>query len=202
MVHTQIRKRGIKDLRLLAAMEKIPRHQFVPVKLRKKAYNDEPLPIGLEQTISQPYVVAFMIEQLKLTGDERLLEIGTGSGYQTAILAELAAQVYSVEILPKLSLMAETLLKKLCYQNIHFKIGDGNDGWEEKAPFDAIIVSAAPKEIPQTLLSQLKIAGRMIIPVGDENQTLYYLEKSHDKIEQTRKLAVRFVPMTGNPPKE
>jgi len=197
MVDSQIRKRGIKDPRLLDALEKVPRHLFVPPRFQKQAYNDEPLPIGLNQTISQPYIVAYMIEQLQLNGSEKVLEIGTGSGYQTAFLAELADQVFTVEILPDLSRKAEKTLRELRYTNIHFRVGNGYYGWPEEQPFDAIIVSAAPREMPGVLMDQLGLGGRMIIPVGDDQQELMFLLNTGQQIETFRKIPVRFVPMTG-----
>jgi protein-L-isoaspartate(D-aspartate) O-methyltransferase len=197
MVDSQIRKRGIKDSRLLAAIQKVPRHLFVPARFQKQAYNDEPLPIGLNQTISQPYIVAYMIEQLQLNGTEKVLEIGTGSGYQTALLAELADQVFTIEILADLSRKAEKTLRELRYTNIHFRVGNGYDGWPEEQPFDAIIVSAAPKETPGALMDQLDLGGRMIIPVGDDQQELMFLLNTGQQIETFRKIPVRFVPMTG-----
>ncbi len=197
MVETQIRARGVKDSRVLKAMEKVPRHQFVPEHLWDEAYFDEPLPIGYGQTISQPYVVAYMTEQLKLTGEEKVLEIGTGSGYQAAILAELAKVVYSIEIIPELGRQAAEVLKKLGYQNVHVRIGDGYRGWPEAAPFDAIILTAAPDHVPQPLLDQLKVGGRMILPLGDFYQDLVLITKTEKGIKKERKIPVRFVPMTG-----
>lgn len=197
MVDSQIRKRGVKDLRLLSALEKVPRHLFVPARFQKQAYNDEPLPIGLNQTISQPYIVAYMIEQLQLNGSEKVLEIGTGSGYQTALLAELADQVFTIEILPELSGRAEKTLRELRYTNVHFRVGNGYDGWPDAQPFDAIIVSAAPRETPEALMDQLELGGRMIIPVGDDQQELMFLLNTGQHIETFRKIPVRFVPMTG-----
>jgi protein-L-isoaspartate(D-aspartate) O-methyltransferase len=169
----------------------------VPTRFQKQAYNDEPLPIGLNQTISQPYIVAYMIEQLQLNGTEKVLEIGTGSGYQTALLAELADQVFSIEILPDLSRIAEKTLRELRYSNIQFRVGNGYEGWPEEQPFDAIIVSAAPKETPGALMDQLGLGGRMIIPVGDDQQELMFLLNTGQQIETFRKIPVRFVPMTG-----
>jgi protein-L-isoaspartate(D-aspartate) O-methyltransferase len=197
MVDSQIRKRGVRDLRLLAALEEVPRHLFVPARFQKQAYNDEPLPIGLNQTISQPYIVAYMIEQLQLNGSEKVLEIGTGSGYQTALLAELADQVFTIEILPELSGKAEKKLRELRYTNIHFRVGNGYDGWPEAQPFEAVIVSAAPRETPEALMNQLDLGGRMIIPVGDDQQELMFLLNTGQHIETFRKIPVRFVPMTG-----
>lgn len=197
MVRSQIEARGITDSRVLAAMEKVPRHLFVPENLRKQAYDDGPLPIGFGQTISQPYIVAYMTQQLRLSGKEKVLEIGTGSGYQAAILAELAAEVYTIEIIPELGRRAEATLRSLGYLNVHVRIGDGYLGWPEEAPFDAIIVTAAPEKIPPPLIEQLKVGGRLIIPVGDEFQELVLVRKTKKGIEQERKIPVRFVPMRG-----
>jgi protein-L-isoaspartate(D-aspartate) O-methyltransferase len=197
MVNAQIKGRGVADSRLLTAFEKVPRHLFVPARFQKQAYNDEPLPIGMNQTISQPYIVAYMIDQLKLKGNEKVLEIGTGSGYQTAILAELTRQVFTIEIIPQLAKQAQKTLKQLCYNTVSFRVGDGNNGWPEEAPFDAIIVSAAPREIPRALTEQLAPGGRMIIPVGDDQQDIIFLLNTGQGIEEFRKIPVRFVPMTG-----
>ncbi|RMG67061.1 MAG: protein-L-isoaspartate(D-aspartate) O-methyltransferase [Calditrichaeota bacterium] len=197
MVQEQIRARGVKDPRVLAAMEKVPRHEFVPVRFRADAYADQPLPIGMGQTISQPYIVAYMTEQLKLNGDEKVLEVGTGSGYQAAVLAELAREVYTIEIIPELGRRAAETLKRLGYQNVHVRIGDGYRGWPEKAPFDAIIITAAPDHIPEPLIEQLKEGGRMILPVGDVYQELVLVTKTRKGLRKERKIPVRFVPMTG-----
>lgn len=202
MVEYQIKARGIQDARVLEVLRKIPRHLFVPENLKDQAYNDEPLPIGSGQTISQPYIVAYMTEQLQLEGTERVLEIGTGSGYQAAVLAELVQRVYSIEIIPELSYQAQKVLDILGYTNIEFKIGNGYFGWPDAAPFDAIIVTAAPEKIPQTLIDQLKIGGRMIIPVGDFFQNLYLVEKKEDGIKKENKLPVRFVPLKNEPKKD
>lgn len=197
MIEEQIIRRGVKDSRVLAAMRKVPRHLFVPQSHRSYAYADEPLPIGQGQTISQPYIVAFMTEQLQLTGEERVLEIGTGSGYQTAVLAEIADSVFTIEIISELARKARKTLEQLGYLNIAYCIGDGYAGWKEKAPFDAIIVTAAPPEIPQPLVEQLAENGRMIIPVGTHSQELVLLEKKEGQIRKTAVLPVRFVPMKG-----
>ncbi len=197
MVEEQIHRRGVDDERVLQAMEKVPRHLFVPEHLRDQAYADEPLPIGYGQTISQPYIVAYMTEQLALKGDERVLEIGTGSGYQAAILAELCDSVFTIEIVPELSKRAQEVIRELGYTNVQFRVGDGYQGWPEKAPFDAIIVTAAPRSIPQPLIDQLKVGGRMIIPVGDFYQDLYLITRTKQGIRKERKLPVRFVPMKG-----
>lgn len=197
MVQTQIRARGIKDKRLLNAMLKVQRHRFVPVYLRGLAYTDGPLPIGEGQTISQPYIVALMTELLKLDGGEKVLEIGTGSGYQAAILAELASEVYTIEIVEPLAKRAEKLLNDLGYNNITVKCGDGFIGWEEHAPFDAIIVTCAPDKVPRPLIEQLANGGRLVIPVGEYYQELKLIEKKKGKIETISIIPVRFVPMTG-----
>ena len=197
MVKTQIRNRGIKDERLLKAMLKVERHRFVPEEYQKFAYSDCPLPIGEEQTISQPYIVALMTELLKLNGDEKVLEIGTGSGYQAAILAELSKEVYTIEILEPLAKQAEKLLKDLGYENITVKCGDGYIGWEEHAPFDAIIVTCAPPYIPQPLIDQLAEGGKMVVPVGTDWQELKLIKKQNGKINVIDTIPVMFVPMTG-----
>ena len=199
MVEYQIESRGVKDNRVLEALRKVPRHLFVPENLQNLAYNDEPLPIGSGQTISQPYIVAYMTEILELKQDDRVLEIGTGSGYQAAILAELVDSVFTIEILPQLSKNAAEILKELDYENIYFKVGNGFYGWSEEAPFDAIIVTAAPENIPQPLIDQLKEGGRMIIPVGDFFQELYLMRKTDSGIKKEKKLPVRFVPLQGEP---
>ncbi|MEJ2170754.1 MAG: protein-L-isoaspartate(D-aspartate) O-methyltransferase [Desulfobacterales bacterium] len=178
MIDQQIRSRGVTGKRLLDALEKVPRERFVPASVRTEAYRDEPLPIGWDQTISQPYIVAYMTEQLDLQKTDRVLEIGTGSGYQAAVLAEMADSVYTIEIIPELSRSAQKVLRALGYTNIFFKTGDGYQGWPDKAPFDAIIVTAAPSHVPAPLEQQLKIGGKMIIPVGENSQVLYLLEKT------------------------
>ena len=198
MVEHQLKPRGIKDERVLAAMAKVPREEFVPVEARVDAYEDGPLPIGYDQTISQPYIVAFMTEQLRLSPTDRVLEVGTGSGYQAAILAELAGEVYTIEIVAPLAQSAEAALQRLGYKNVHVKLGDGYKGWPENAPFDAIIVTCAPDKVPQLLTGQLKESGRMIIPVGDRfAQQLYLLEKKNGQLKESVTLPVRFVPMSG-----
>ena len=198
MVEEQIVARGVTDPRILAAMRQVPRIEFVPPDCRSLAYIDRPVPIGYEQTISQPYIVAFMTEHLRLAPTETVLEIGTGSGYQAAILAQLAAQVYSVEIVEALAMKAETTLNRLGFNNVHVKAGDGYQGWPEHAPFDAIIVTCAPDHIPQPLVNQLKEGGRMMIPVGESyHQELILLEKRDGLIRQEAVLPVLFVPMTG-----
>ncbi|MEW6087887.1 MAG: protein-L-isoaspartate(D-aspartate) O-methyltransferase [bacterium] len=195
MVETQIRAMGVKDERVLEAMLKVRRHLFVPKTYQNSAYIDSPLPIGEGQTISQPYIVALMTELLELKGDEKVLEIGTGSGYQAAILSELCKEVYTIEIIETLGKRAGKLLEDLGYKNIKVKIGDGYKGWPEYAPFDAVIVTAAPDHIPQALIDQLKEGGRMVIPVGDYFQELKLVKKINGKPVIENITAVRFVPM-------
>jgi protein-L-isoaspartate(D-aspartate) O-methyltransferase len=198
MVQQQLVTRGINDARVLGAMAKVPREEFVPPESRAASYEDGPLPIGNGQTISQPYIVAFMTEQLRPNPSDRVLEIGTGSGYQAAILAELVSDVYSIEIVEPLAKNAEATLQRLGYKNVHVKIGDGYKGWPEEGPFDAIIVTCAPDKVPQPLVDQLKDGGRMVIPVGDKfAQQLYLLEKKNGQLKQSATLPVRFVPMTS-----
>jgi protein-L-isoaspartate(D-aspartate) O-methyltransferase len=196
MVEQQLKPRGIKDERVLAAMGKVPREEFVPADVRPSAYEDGPLPIGYDQTISQPYVVAFMTEQLRPKRSDRVLEIGSGSGYQAAILGELVAEIYTIEIVEPLAKSAEATLQRLGYNNVHIKMGDGYKGWPEEAPFDAIIVTCAPEKVPQPLVDQLKDGGRMVIPVGERfAQQLYLLEKKNGQLKESVTLPVRFVPM-------
>ncbi len=197
MVEDQIERRGVKDDRVLHAMREVPRHEFVPNHLKKYAYADEPLPIGEDQTISQPYIVAYMTEYLRLGEEDIVLEIGTGSGYQAAVLAEIVDTVYTIEIVDVLAKRAEKTLKRLGYENVLVKRGDGYAGWPEHAPYDAIIITAAPTKIPQPLLNQLKIGGFMILPLGDYSQELVLIEKNIKGFEQKTLLPVRFVPMTG-----
>jgi len=198
MVETQIKARGIKDERVLKAMLKVPRHLFVDEALRDQAYGDFPLPIGEGQTISQPYIVALMTEALELKGNERVLEVGTGSGYQTAILAELALWVYTIERFPTLLERAKKVLTELGYKNISFKLDDGTLGWKEVAPFDAIIVTAASPDIPPPLVEQLSEGGRIVIPVGDEfSQTLIKGVKKGGKLHTKALEPVRFVKLVG-----
>ncbi len=195
MVRSQIKARGIRDGRVLKAMRKVKRHKFIPRDYQSFAYEDSPLPIGGGQTISQPYIVALMTELLRLTGKEKVLEVGTGSGYQAAILAELAAYVYTIEILPTLAKRAGESLKSLGYTNILVKCGNGYLGWKEYAPFDAIIVTCAPEEIPPALVEQLADGGRMVIPVGSINQELMLVEKENSEVKIKGIIPVRFVPM-------
>jgi protein-L-isoaspartate(D-aspartate) O-methyltransferase len=197
MVERQLRSRGIDDPRTLRAMAKVPREKFVPNELRNSAYDDRPLPIGYGQTISQPFIVALMTQHLQPKASDHVLEIGTGSGYQAAILSELAGEVYTIEIVRPLAQHAEVLLRELGYNNVHVKAGDGYKGWPEHAPFDGIIVTAAPDHIPQPLVEQLKEGGRMVIPVGKAGaQMLYLLEKRGGKIKQKAVIPVKFVPFT------
>ncbi|MCM8800398.1 MAG: protein-L-isoaspartate(D-aspartate) O-methyltransferase [Candidatus Omnitrophica bacterium] len=195
MVSQQIQARGIKDKRVLEAMLKVERHRFVPERIQHLAYEDTPLPIGYSQTISQPYIVALMTELLELKGDEKVLEIGTGSGYQAAILAELAKEVYTIEIIPELAQSAERLLKELGYQNIQVRCGDGYLGWPQVAPFEAIIVTCAPEKIPEPLIEQLAEEGRLVIPVGTTYQELKLITKKKGKLQEKSIIPVRFVPM-------
>ena len=204
MVQIQLAARGIHDPKVLAAMAKVPRHRFVPPGYRRWAYSDQPLPIGFGQTISQPYIVAFMTQALELKGGEKVLEVGTGSGYQAAVLAEIAARVYSIEIIPQLSRRAGSLLAELGYHNLRLKVGDGYQGWPEAAPFDAIVVTCAPEKIPPPLVEQLAPGGRMIIPVGPDRrvQELVLVTKDHrGGIRQRAVLPVRFVPLVRETPK-
>jgi protein-L-isoaspartate(D-aspartate) O-methyltransferase len=195
MVADQIRARGVTDEKVLWAMNKVERHLFVPPELREVAYIDSPLPIGHDQTISQPYIVAYMTEAAHLDPGDRVLEIGTGSGYQAAILAEIAEEVYTIEILKPLADSAGALLKELGYRNVTVKWGDGYKGWTEHAPFDAIIVTAAPPAVPEELLSQLKVGGRMVVPVGSFFQELYLITRTGSGFEKKALMPVRFVPM-------
>jgi len=189
--------RDITNRQVLAAMASVPRHEFVPAALRSLAYGDHPLPVGFDQTISQPYIVAFMTEKLAAKPTDRVLEIGTGSGYQAAVLSVLVKEVFTIEIVEPLAQRATADLKRLGYTNVTVRAGDGYKGWPEAAPFDAIIVTCAPDHVPQPLVDQLKEVGRMIIPVGSAgNQSLYLLEKKGAKVERRAVLPVRFVPMT------
>lgn len=198
MVRRQLITRGIREPRVLLAMRTVPRHAFVPAAQRHLAYEDYPLPIGHGQTISQPYIVAYMTEKLQLQGDERVLEIGTGSAYQAAILAELADSVYSIEIVEPLCQKAASRLDSLGYSHARVRCGDGYNGWPEAAPFDAIVITAAPPQIPQPLLDQMAVGGRLIAPVGEAFQELILVKKiSESQYKQERLLPVRFVPMTG-----
>ncbi len=196
MVANQIEARGVHDASVLKAMRSVPRHLFVPPALAKSAYEDHPLPIGHEQTISQPYIVAFMTELLDVKRDSVVLEIGTGSGYQAAVLSLLARTVYTIELIPELAHNAAQRLRELGYSNVIVRTGDGYAGWTEKAPFDRIILTAAPAEIPQALIDQLKRGGKLVAPVGRLSQTLVLLTKHADgTIERRSVLPVAFVPM-------
>ena len=198
MVAEQMEARGISDPATLAAMRAVPRHEFLPLRLREEAYGDYPLPIGHGQTISQPYIVAFMTEAIRPQPGEKILEVGAGSGYQAAVLAQMGADVYTVEIVEPLAEMARQTLERLGYTKAHVKHGDGYRGWPEHAPFDAVIVTCAPDKIPPDLIAQLRDGGRMIIPVGGGlEQELVLLRKHGDKVEKQSVLPVRFVPMTG-----
>jgi protein-L-isoaspartate(D-aspartate) O-methyltransferase len=198
MVKQQIEARGIRDERTLTAMREVPRHLFVPPGLVASAYGDHPLPIGHEQTISQPYVVAFMTEAMDLSGGETVLEVGTGSGYQAAVLAGIASKVYTIEIVEPLAREAGERLKRLGYANVEVRAGDGYAGWPEAAPFDAIVVTAAAPRIPEPLKQQLKDGGRLVIPVGESGaQEIVVLTRRGSRYDERRVLPVRFVPMTG-----
>jgi protein-L-isoaspartate(D-aspartate) O-methyltransferase len=203
MVEEQIRARGVTDPKVLAAIKTVPRHLFVPDGERRRAYTDSPLPIGAGQTISQPYIVALMTSLLDVEPGDRILEVGTGSGYQAAVLSRLARQVYSVEILEHLAGRARRTLSVLGYGNVHVRVGDGYQGWPEEAPFDGIIVTAAPPRIPEPLKRQLKVGGKMVIPVGEGYQDLEVLTKRPDGgFDRAKVLPVRFVPMTGQAQRE
>jgi protein-L-isoaspartate(D-aspartate) O-methyltransferase len=197
MVEVQIAGRGIKNAKVLDAMGKVPRHFFVPEELRDSAYADGPLPIGAGQTISQPYIVAYMTEILELSGAERVLEVGTGSGYQSAVLAEIVKDVFTIEVVAPLSQHAQEVLKSLGYVNIQFKIGDGTRGWKDFAPYEAIMVTAAPGSMPKVLQEQLQVGGRMIIPIGVDYQELVLVRREEKTFKETRLLPVRFVPLVS-----
>jgi protein-L-isoaspartate(D-aspartate) O-methyltransferase len=199
MVADTIEARGVRDTAVLAAMRRVPRHEFMPETVRARAYEDNALPIGFSQTISQPYIVAAMTEAARVGPGKRVLEVGTGSGYQCAVLAELGADVYSIEIVEPLAQRTHALLAHLGYDKLHLRIGDGYRGWPDAAPFDAIIVTAAPREIPQPLIDQLAVGGRMIIPVGDNGKTqrLEVVERGSGGTTTDTLMDVEFVPMTG-----
>ena len=199
MVRNQLAAGGIRNPEVLQAMTEVPRHEFVPASLRPYAYADGPLPIGHGQTISQPFIVAYMTQALELSKEDTVLEVGTGSGYQAAILGKLAKEVYTIEIVPPLAESARVILSKLGFENVHVRLGDGYLGWPEKAPFDAIIVTCAPDHVPEPLISQLKEGGRLVIPVGTAGgiQQLVLLKKRNGQISKEKMLDVRFVPMTG-----
>jgi protein-L-isoaspartate(D-aspartate) O-methyltransferase len=201
MVRTQIAERGIKDMATLQAMRAVPRHLFVPSSLMESAYQDQPLPIGHGQTISQPYIVAYMTELIRPKASHKVLEIGTGSGYQAAVLAGIVRQVYTIEIVPELGDTARERLQQQRYRNVQVRVADGYDGWPEQAPFDAIVVTAAADYIPPPLIRQLKDGGRMIIPVGSPFlvQTLMLVEKERGSVKTTSLAPVRFVPFRRSP---
>jgi len=197
MVREQIESRGVRDPRVLAAMEAVPRHELVPEDMRDFAYEDRPLPIGLGQTISQPYIVAAMSEAVRLQGGERVLEVGTGSGYQAAILAELCREVFTIELEKELADRASADLVRLGYHNVRVRHGNGYRGWPEAAPFDAIVVTAAPDQVPPALVEQLAVGGRMVIPVGRSLQDLLLVTRTEQGTEERVLMGVRFVPMRG-----
>jgi protein-L-isoaspartate(D-aspartate) O-methyltransferase len=199
MVDEQLTARDINSPRVIGAMRTVPRHLFVPESVREDAYGDTPLPIGHGQTISQPYIVAFMTQALEIEPAHRVLEIGTGSGYQAAVLSVLAADVYTIEIIPALADRARDTLAALGYANVHVRAGNGYLGWPEHAPYDRVIVTAAPEEVPAALVEQLKVGGLMAIPVGSVEQELRILRRTPTATETVRTLPVRFVPMTGKP---
>ena len=195
MVARQIKARGISDARVLGALARVPRHEFVPAHLAARAYDDGPLPIGHGQTISQPYIVAFMTEALQVQPSDVVLEIGTGSGYQAAVLAEIAREVLSIELVPQLAERSRETLARLGYRNVQVRAGDGYQGWPDRAPFTRIMVTAAPPEIPQALVDQLAVGGRMVVPLGRFIQELTIVEKTKDGITRRSVMPVRFVPM-------
>ena len=202
MVAEQIVSRGVKDPLVLAAMRTVPRHEFVPAEVKESAYRDAPLPIGQEQTISQPYIVALMTEALRLEGGEKVLEIGTGSGYQAAVLAEIAGSVHSVEFDEEIARAATERLASLGYHDVVVHRGNGFEGWPDEAPYDAIVVTAAPETVPMTLLQQLVPGGRLVVPVGRRSQMLQLWEREGERGFESRNLIpVQFVPMRGVPPK-
>jgi protein-L-isoaspartate(D-aspartate) O-methyltransferase len=195
MVDSQLRARGIHDSRVLDAMRRVPRHRFVPPDQRDLAYGDHPVAIGFSQTISQPFIVAYMTEALALEPGARVLEIGTGSAYQTAVLAEIAGDVYSIEVVPEIAERAATLLGELGYSHVHLRRGDGYNGWPEAAPFDGIIVTAAPDHIPEPLVDQLKIGARLVVPIGRGDQDLLVLTRTEEGLREEQRIGVRFVPL-------
>jgi protein-L-isoaspartate(D-aspartate) O-methyltransferase len=198
MVEEQLLDRGIKDLRVAEAMNRVPRHLFVQRPFQHKAYGDHPLPIGENQTISQPFVVAAMTEALRLTGEERVLEIGTGSGYQTALLAELALQVFTIERIKSLGQNAKRILDQLGYTNINYKIFDGTYGWRDMGPYDAAMITAAGPDVPKTLIEQVKDGGRIVAPIGDsEKQELVVFTRTGDRLQKQVLVSCNFVPLIG-----
>jgi protein-L-isoaspartate(D-aspartate) O-methyltransferase len=201
MVEQQIRQRGVTDTRVLDAMRTVPRERFVPPEFRRHAYDDGPLPIGAGQTISQPYIVAYMTEALKVAPSHKVLEVGAGSGYQAAVLSELVREVYTIEIVPELARHAEATLQAMNRTNVHVRTGDGFAGWPEEAPFDRIIVTAAPETIPRPLIEQLATGGLLVAPVGTQNapQWITIVEKTGDRVVERRTIPVQFVPFTRGP---
>lgn len=197
MVYTQIERRGVKDPAILEAMRRVPRHRFMTESHWAEAYSDHPLPIGHDQTISQPYIVAYMTELLRVGVGDKVLEVGAGSGYQAAVLAEMGCEVYSVEIVPELADRARAKMEELDYANVHVMCGDGYRGWLDEAPFDGIIVTAAPVRMPRRLTEQLQVGARMVVPVGDANQDLFVIERTEQGLDERITIPVRFVPMTG-----
>jgi protein-L-isoaspartate(D-aspartate) O-methyltransferase len=195
----QLRSEGIKSQAVLEALAKVPRHRFVPPSYRHLAYQNRPLPIGRDQTISQPFIVGYMTEAAEIASGEKVLEIGTGSGYQAAVLAEVAKEVYTIEIIPELAESARTLLREMGYKNVQVKTGNGYEGWAEHAPFDAIVVTAAPDEVPKALVEQLALRGKMVIPVGTSFQQMVIITKTESGVVERRTIPVAFVPMTGKP---
>lgn len=195
----QLRSQGISSTTVLDAMLKVPRHKFVPSSQRHMAYQNRPLPIGHDQTISQPFIVGYMTEAASIAPGEKVLEIGTGSGYQAAVLAELAKEVYTIEIIPELAEGARSVLRELGYKNVQVKTGNGYEGWPEHAPFDAIVVTAAPDKVPQALVNQLALRGKMVIPVGTTFQEMVIITRDETGVVERRTIPVRFVPMTGKP---
>jgi protein-L-isoaspartate(D-aspartate) O-methyltransferase len=195
----ELRAQGVTSQSVLDALMKVPRHEFVPRAHRHLAYENRPLPIGHEQTISQPFIVAYMTEAAEIAPGEKVLEIGTGSGYQAAVLAELAKEVYTIEIIPALAEGARSLLRQMKYQNVQVRTGNGYEGWVEHAPYDAIVVTAAPDHVPQALVDQLAVRGKMVIPVGSTFQQMVIITKNESGVVERRTIPVRFVPMTGKP---
>lgn len=194
-----LKAEGITNTDVLKAMLKVPRHEFVPESHRHYSYQNRPLPIGHNQTISQPFIVGYMTQAASIAPHEKVLEIGTGSGYQAAVLGELAGQVYTIEIIPELAEGAKAVLGKLGYKNVHVKTGNGYEGWPEHAPFDAIVVTAAPDEVPQKLVDQLALRGKMVIPVGSRFQEMVIITRDESGVVERRTIPVQFVPMTGKP---
>jgi len=201
MVEEQIEARGIRSDAVLKAMRKVPRHRFVPAPIAHLAYRDQPLSIGFNQTISQPFIVAYMTEAAEISMKEKVLEIGSGSGYQAAVLGELAKEVYTIEIIPELGERARQKLEEIGYKNVYVRIGNGYEGWVEHAPYDAIVVTAAPDQVPQALIDQLALNGRLVIPVGTTNQEMMVIRRTRNGLIKRKTIPVRFVPMTGKPQK-